>query len=149
MKLNWGTSIALVYGLFALIMITMVLLSKQYDPGLVSKDYYNLDLNYQEHFTKKQNSANLNKGLQVQFDAVNQVIRLQFPANIGAPAGFIKCFRSATVKDDLNLKINTNSEGQMEIPAQQLVNGVWHVEVDWQAAGTKYFNDATITITHA
>lgn len=149
MKLNWGNSIALVYGLFALTMITVVMVSRQYDPGLVSKDYYNLDLNYQEHFNKKQNAANLATGLKVGYDAVRQVIRLQFPAQTGAPAGSVKCFRSATVQDDLLLEIKANADGQMEIPAEKLVNGLWHLEVDWQAEGTKYFNEATVTIIHA
>ena len=63
MKFNWGTGIALVYGAFALIMVGVVIRSRQYDPGLVSKDYYNLDLNYQEHFDKKQNAANLAQAL--------------------------------------------------------------------------------------
>lgn len=149
MKFNWGTSIAIVYGLFALTMVTVVFLSRQHDPGLVSNDYYNLDLNYQEHLTKKQNAANLATGINVGYDAVRQVIHLQFPSLKSAPAGSVKCFRSATVKDDVLLEIHTDANGNMEIPAQQLANGLWHIEVDWQAEGTKYFNEATLTITHA
>lgn len=149
MKFNWGTGIAFVYGAFALIMVGVVIRSRQYDPGLVSKDYYNLDLNYQEHFDKKQNAANLPQALEVRYDAVNNVIRLQFPANTGTPGGGIKCYRSATVNDDFNVVIQTNPDGSMEIPATHLTNGLWHLEIDWQANGTKYFNEAIVTVTHA
>ena len=59
MKFNFGTGIALVYGIFAVGMVTMVIISRGEDPGLVQKDYYNLDLNYQAHLTGKQNTAAL------------------------------------------------------------------------------------------
>ena len=149
MKFNWGTGIALVYGLFALTMIAFVIRSRSYDPGLVANDYYQLDLNYQEHYDKKQNAAHLKTPVNVRFDAAKQVIRLQFPENLGTPAGSIKCFRPSTVKDDLLLKINAASGNQMEIPAGEMAPGIWNLEVDWQAGGAKYFNTAVVTVIRA
>ncbi|TNE56793.1 MAG: hypothetical protein EP344_11820 [Bacteroidetes bacterium] len=149
MKFNWGTGIALVYGLFAITMVSVVILSQSHDPGLVSKNYYNLDLNYQEHYNKKQNAANLEVGVSVKFDAVRQVILVKFPQNVGAPAGSIKCYRNDTVASDTTLEINTDQEGTMEIPARHLTAGLWNLEIDWQADGTKFFNEALVTIIHA
>lgn len=149
MKFNWGNGIALVYGLFALTMIFTVIRTRSYDPGLVQNDYYNLDLNYQERLEKKQNTARLPEGIQVRFDAVAQVVRVQFPVAAGAPIGSVKCYRSMTVKDDMLLEVNANSDGQMVIPADRMASGLWHLEVDWQAGGTKYFQEATVTITRA
>ncbi|MBK8967137.1 MAG: FixH family protein [Saprospiraceae bacterium] len=149
MKLNWGTGIALVYGLFALTMVAVVVKSRSYNPGLVDKDYYKLDLNYQQHLAKKQNAARLNQGLQVRFDAAGQVIRLEFPPNLGTPAGSVKCFRSSTVKDDRLLKIEANADGLMEIPTGEFAPGLWNLEVDWQAQGTGYFNSTLVTIIRA
>lgn len=149
MKLNWGTGIAIAYSTFALVMVAFVLRSRQYDPGLVRQDYYNLDLNYQEHMQKKQNAANLAEGVKVQFDALKQVIRLQFPAGLGTPSGSIKCFRSVNVKDDFEVEVKTTTDGQMEISTERLPDGLWHLEVDWQANGMKYFNETTVTLTNA
>jgi nitrogen fixation protein FixH len=149
MKFNWGTGIALVYGLFAVTMIAVVLRSRSHDPGLVSKDYYNLDLNYQDHMDKKHNTARLDVGVQAEYDAVKQVIRLRFPEVAGAPTGKVKCFRSSTVRDDLFLDIKTGAEGFMEIPADRLVPGRWHIEVDWQAQSTPYFNEAVVMVIRA
>jgi len=147
MKFNWGTGIALVYSLFALTMIAMVIRSRSYDPGLVSKDYYNLDLNYQAHLDKKHNSAALELGLQARFDQQKQVIRLQFPSVAGTPSGKIKCFRSSTVRDDLFLEIKTDANGIMEIPTGHLATGLWNLEVDWQGGNkVPYFNEAMITV---
>lgn len=149
MKFNWGTGIALAYGAFAAIMIMVVVVSRQHDPGLVRKDYYNLDLNYQEHMEKKQNAANMATQLQVQYDAIKKVILLKFPASAGTPAGSIKCFRPASMQDDFLLDVKTNPDGLMEIPAEKLTNGLWQIEVDWQAGGVKYFNESKITVINA
>ena len=56
MKFNWGTGIALAYGIFALSMVGVVFASRKHDPGLVQKNYYDLDLNYQARMDKKQNA---------------------------------------------------------------------------------------------
>lgn len=147
MKMNWGTGIALVYGLFALTMIAVVFQSRAYDPGLVQKDYYSLDLNYQEHFDKKQNAVNLAKGPEARFIAERQVIQLQFPAELGQPKGSIKCYRSATVKDDFYLDIRVAQGQQMEIPARDMAGGLWRLDIDWEAGGAKYFNELVVFVS--
>jgi len=146
MKFNWGTGIALVYGLFAVTMVAFVLRSRAHDPGLVSKDYYNLDLNYQAHLDKRHNAAALEVGLKTQYDADKQVIRLQFPSKAGVPAGKIKCFRSSTVRDDMFLDIKTDPTGIMEIPAERLATGLWNIEVDWQGNNVPYFHETVVTV---
>ncbi|MFN0013974.1 MAG: FixH family protein [Saprospiraceae bacterium] len=149
MKINWGTGIALVYGLFALTMVAVVIRSRSHDPGLVSQDYYNLDLNYQAHIDKKHNAAALKTGLTTEFDRIRQVVRLRFPAEAGMPSGKIKCFRSSTTRDDMFLDIKTDATGIMEIPTESLATGLWNIEVDWQAHNKSYFHEALITITRA
>lgn len=149
MKFNWGTGIAFVYGLFALTMIAVVIHSRSYDPGLVEKDYYQLDLNYQEHYNKKQHAAQLKTPLEVRFDAAQQVIRLQFPSELGTATGKVKCFRSSTVRDDQKLEIKPDPSGKMEIPVGQMAPGLWNLEVDWQAGAVSYFNTAVVTVIRA
>ncbi len=146
MKLNWGTGITIVYSLFALSMVAAVVQSRKHDPGLVQKDYYNLDLNYQDHLEKKQNTARLPEAVKVQYQATEQSIYVQFPANAGVPSGSVKCYRAATVKDDVTRPINVRADGQMVIPAAGMTKGLWHLDIDWQANGVKYFQELTLTV---
>lgn len=149
MKFNWGTGIALVYTVFVLGMLGAVFASRQHDPGLVQKDYYDLDINYQDRLDRKQNAANLGDRLQMGYEADKQVIAIQFPADLGAASGTVKLFRSATLSDDAVLDVSPNTEGRMEIPAAELIKGVWNVEIEWEAGGKKYFNTSKVTVTHA
>ncbi|MBK8557404.1 MAG: FixH family protein [Lewinellaceae bacterium] len=149
MKFNWGTGIAIVYSIFVLGMLGAVFASRQSDPGLVRKDYYDLDLHYQDRMDKKQNAANLAGGLPIRFDAAQQAVVLQFPMSGGAPEGNIKLFRSSTLDDDISLDIEADANGQMLIPAGQMAKGLWHIEVDWKAGSKTYFKEQTIILTNA
>ncbi|GAB4492102.1 MAG: FixH family protein [Saprospiraceae bacterium] len=143
MKFNWGTGIALVYGLFALSMVGAVFASQRYKPRLMQKNYYELDLNYQERLNKKQNTASLAELPKVRFQAQTGVISIQFPAEMQAN-GSAKLYRSATMQDDFLVKIE--GKNTLDIPAQNLATGRWHVELDWETDGKGYFWETTITL---
>jgi nitrogen fixation protein FixH len=146
MKFNWGTGIALVYGVFVVGMVGAVLASTKHNPGLVQDDYYKLDLNYQEHFDKKQNAANLEGGLPIRFEADQNRIKIDFPERLGAPSGKVKLFRSATLSDDKFIDITPDEKGDFYIPTDGFYGGLWNIEVDWAAGGTAFFNEQRINL---
>lgn len=143
-KFNWGTGIALVYATFAIGMVTMVLISTKHDPGLVQKDYYDLDLNYQEHLNGKQNTAALEVKPAVLYDETQKMVLIQLPAGMTATDGKVKLYRSASVADDQYLEIAGKS--LIQIPVQSKVGGRWHVELNWVAAQKNYYYETAILI---
>lgn len=144
MKFNWGTGIALAYGIFALSMVGVVFASRQHDPGLVQKNYYDLDLNYQARMDKKQNASTLANLPVARFNTPDKTISVQFPSGMNVTGGSAKFYRSATTRDDFSVKIeNTNA---IEIPAANLASGRWRVELDWEADGKGYFWETTVNV---
>jgi nitrogen fixation protein FixH len=146
MKFNWGTGIVIFYIFFAASMIAAVVATTRHPPQLVQKDYYALDLNYQAHLEKKQNAAALPAPPQVHFSDDQQVLRVKFPEGMTVAQGTAKCYRSATTRDDVVLKMENCSA--VEIPAAKLAAGRWHIELDWEGAdGKKYFWETTFLAT--
>ncbi len=145
MKFNWGTGLTLFFIFFAVSMITAVVATTKHSPQMVQKDYYALDLNYQERLEKKQNTAALAEMPQVGFDASAQMIQVKFPEGMTAKSGIAKCYRAATTRDDFSTKIENKSV--LDIPAGHLTGGRWHIELDWESAeGVKYFWETAFTI---
>jgi nitrogen fixation protein FixH len=140
MKLNWGTGIALAYSIFAVAMVGMAMASRKHDPRLVDKDYYNLDLHYQAHLEKKQNTATLQQLPTATFDAEARVVRLHFPQGMQMQGGTAKFFRAVTVKDDFKVDLSAGNI-DFQVPAEHMNAGRWHVELDWLADGKSYFCD--------
>lgn len=147
MKFNWGTGIALAYITFALFMIGLVMKSRSYDPGLVQTDYYNLDLNYQARLTKKQNASQMAIQPEVRFDIAAHSVEVQLPADMPGATGTAKCYRSATTSEDFTVEFDHNNE--ISIPAGEMTPGRWHVELDWESGGKKYFYETTFIVTNA
>ena len=142
--MNWGKSIALVYGVFALSMIGFVFAARNHPPQMVQKDYYNLDLNYQAHLEKRQRAAALGQAPSVVFDSEKQQVQIQLPAGLMADQGTIKCSRSADAAGDITVSLN--QQAMVAIPKSQLQYGRWHFELDWTSAGKSYYYETALFV---
>lgn len=145
--MNWGTSIALVYGIFAASMIGMAFASRNHPPHMVQKDYYALDLNYQSHLEKKQHTAALAEKPTVALDAATQSLRVVLPTGMVAGQGSVKCYQSANSSGDI--KVSLENSNTATVPQSQLRYGRWHVELDWVANGIPYFFETTVFVNLA
>lgn len=137
MKFNWGTGIALVFLIFASGMIGMIVASIRHNPSLVQKDYYKLDLNYQERLDRKNNTAALAEQPTLEASATEKTIRIHLPAGMDDAAGNVRFYRSATVNDDFSQKFEPGHP--LGFSTAKLASGRWHVEMEWEAGGKKYY----------
>ena len=144
MKFNWGTGIALVYGAFVIGMVTMVFISRGEDPGLVAKDYYALDLNYQEHLNGKHNAAAMEvKPTAIVVDS-SQTLQLQLPEGMTAREGKVKIFRSATVNEDI--MVDMKGLNFISVPTEKMTAGRWHVEMTWKVGDKNYYYETAVNV---
>ncbi|MDX2134648.1 MAG: FixH family protein [Saprospiraceae bacterium] len=145
--MNWGYGITIVYGVFVVAMLGAVIASTQHDPGLVSKDYYNLDLNYQAHFDKKQNAADMAVPLAVRYEAGSGDIVIVFPSDMSVARGSIQFRRTSTTKDDYLYTLPAIPAGQeLRIPAAGMAEGRWLMDVDWTSTGKDYFFATSVAV---
>jgi nitrogen fixation protein FixH len=142
--MNWGTGIAIAYGTFAIAMTSAVLASRKHDPGLLQKNYYELDLNYQARLDRKQNAAALAELPQLRYDVPSASVRIAFPQGMAVAGGKAKFYRSAVTHDDFSVSLEQQSS--VVVPAGQLAPGRWHVELDWEADGKPYFVESAVFI---
>jgi len=146
MKFNWGTGIALFYGLFMAVLVFAVFKTTQYDHSLVTKEYYKEDINYQQHYDKVKNSQALETDLLILPDARAREITLYFPKDLGAVQGDILIYRPSSSDLDQKISIQPQENNSMVIPVQSLQPGYWKIKVDWQADGKPYFKETDFTI---
>ena len=145
MKWNFGTGIAAVYSIFALSMLTAVIRSTHYDVGLVKKDYYADDLNYQQQFNKIQNEKRSVERLNIGQNTEGSVV-LTFPKTQTPPNGTITFFRPSKVGIDQTLALKTNADNTMIVPTKAMMRGVWKIQIDWTANGTAFYREENMTL---
>jgi hypothetical protein len=144
MNFNWGTGVAIAFSTFAFGMLALVLATRQHDPGLMQKDYYALDLNYQDRLDRNQNTASLPTPPQAIVHSTDQSITIQLPSGMEKALGTAKFYRSTTTKDDVLVKFDNGQP--LQLSTSTMASGRWHVELEWVVVGAKYFWETTFIV---
>jgi hypothetical protein len=144
MKLNWGTSIAIFYIIFAATMVGFVIKSRTYDNSLVTDDYYAKDLTYQQQYDKMANAKALATDLTI--GKVGSQVQFLFPKEVAQPSGEILFYRADDKTKDFTVQVSADSNGLQTVPADKLKPGRWTVKVDWQGSGKEFYKEQVVIL---
>ena len=144
--MNWGWKIAILYGSFVTMMVTLVVLSSQQDIPLVTEDYYEKDLQYETQMRRIANSKELAEDVSVKYDAKTQQIKVQFPKEISEIEGEILCFRPSQEGIDFTLNLDNLKENATSFGTSEMLNGRWKIKITWEGDGEIYYKEAIIFI---
>lgn len=138
--MSWGTRIALLYIGFVLMIATLIVRSTMENTDLVSKDYYDQELRFQEQIDGTE--ALLNSGQKPTVNTVNERIVVQLPPSISqSPEGKIVFYRPDNAKLDEVFELNTSYS---EYDRQQFAAGAYNVRLQWKSGGEDYFFETTL-----
>ena len=141
--MNWGKGILVTIILFVAFIMTLVVISvKQDDIHLVTENYYEKEIKYQEQIEREKSAAQLNREVLL-FDAASKVILLDLP--IGAK-GELQLFRPSDARLDQLLQLEIMDAGKTSISLNQLKPGYWRVKLTWVEDGVEYYEESKITI---
>lgn len=141
--MNWGKGILVTIILFVAFIMTLVVISvKQDDIHLVTENYYEKEIKYQEQIEREKSAAQLNREVLL-FDAASKVILLDLP--IGAK-GELQLFRPSDARLDQLLPLEIMDAGKTSISLNQLKPGYWRVKLTWVEDGVEYYEESKITI---
>ena len=141
--MNWGIKIILSYVSFLVLIVILVYKSVTAKIDLVTDNYYEKELRYQEQIDIMNNARKLNNKTVIR--QVNNFIEIIFP--LKPHRGRIHLYRPSDAAKDFNLEISTvdNSLTQY-IDITALDNGYWKVKVNWITDGTEYYTEENLMI---
>jgi hypothetical protein len=137
-KLNWGAGILAILIVFFIIMSVMAYIAFNQRIDLVTKNYYEKELQYQGDIAKQQNELNLKN--KVQIEQVPGKLSFNFPVEeVGSKiTGDIKLYRASDSRDDKQFQLKVDSLGKCQIPLTKVKKGLWTIIVNWNAKGHDY-----------
>ena len=142
--MNWGYRIVLAFVLFAGFTFFLVYKSFKERIDLVSENYYEEELKYQDKIDKKSNTANLKEDVEIKVD---KDIEVRFPAEIKQPiTGKILFFRPSDSRLDYRLEISPDSTGVQRVARNKLSQGYYTVMIEWKAGNEEYYSEKTINL---
>jgi len=138
--MNWGHKIFISFLLFGAGVATMLVISMREDVNLVSGDYYQQELDYQEQIERLNNYEALQQKPDFKHLVKDKKCILTFPSP--APAdinGTVHFYRPSNSGLDKIYSIKAPSEAGYQFDVSELTKGMWTVKITWKSAGKEYY----------
>ena len=146
MKLGWGYIITILYVGFVAMMVVMVSLTMRQKVDLVSKDYYEEELHYQDRIDKINRTQKLKDALtwEIQKTGVTFIYPQEFKGR--QISGTVMFTRPSDAALDRTMLIATDTAGRQFISTKKFKTGVHKIQINWVVDNIEYFNESVITI---
>jgi hypothetical protein len=145
MKFNWGAKITLVYLLFVAGIMFLVLQSGRQKIDLVTPDYYEQEIKYQERIDQSKRAEALTGKLSVQSQGDSLIIR--FPEEQAAREikGHLWVYYPADESLDVKADIRTgNGRAVMVLPVNEKRSGMSILKTNWSCEGIDYYTETIL-----
>ncbi|WP_192346417.1 FixH family protein [Algoriphagus sp. Y33] len=141
--MNWGTGIVLtIIGFVALIM-TMVVISVRMDGiELVTENYYEEEIKYQDRIDESNSAMALDREV-ISYNSQTKIIVLDLP---NGTIGSLKLFRPSDSSMDQKIDVEVTHFGKTEVSLKELKVGYWKVQLNWLENGVDHYQEKKITI---
>jgi hypothetical protein len=143
-KFNWGTSIFIVIVIIFLGVIGFFIFSANLDINLVEKNYYEKELVYEQRIAHTRNANNLPEKITIE-SSRDQVV-LHFPDTVRGAGirGTIWFYRPSDESKDFTVAIDLDDSLCQAIPKERIFPGKYTIKIDWEMAGTPYYQEEVL-----
>ncbi|MDB5191011.1 MAG: hypothetical protein JWQ96_574 [Segetibacter sp.] len=143
--MTWGNKLVFVFIAFAALMGTLVYKCMQQNFELVSKDYYNEELRYQD---KIDGTNNANKLSNVKVDYSGDELHIHLPKELNGLAltGDALFYCATNSKFDRKLPLQVNDEGLMNVGLRILAKTNYILKISWQVGNEQYYNEQSVDL---
>lgn len=145
MKFNWGTGITIFITLFVVSMSAMVFKASQQNVDLVTEDYYEKELAFQDLKDKEALVLSHFKE-QISYKIENDKLQLIFPSEVeGEIKGNINFFKPSDASLDQSVDFTSESK-VLVYPLDLFSTGMYKLRIEWQNAGNAYYSELTVKL---
>ena len=144
----WPAGIIAAFVVFIAGTAGLVVLSVRNHVELVSPDYYEQELRYQEQINRRERAQALPGQARVSYDAAQGHIVITLPAAQARVAqGRIQLYRPSEARLDRDLPLTLDGNGIQRLDAKQLRRGLWNIRVHWNVDGEEYSLNRAIVVS--
>lgn len=146
MRISWGYKITILYLGFVALIVCLVTMAMRQKVDLVSKDYYEQELKFQDKINKTNRSNALKEPLT--WEIKPGELKLKFPQQFNGKQinGNIYFFRPSDATLDKTIPIPTDTATVKNISTQQLKRGLYKIQISWEVNKEEYYNEGIIQI---
>jgi len=142
--MSWGKGITVVFIVFGLGIGFLVYKSMTKNIDLVTSNYYEKELKYQEQIDKINNTNSLKQA--VKFEFTGSALVITYPEAKNGVTGEISFYKPSDAKNDFKLKVEPSADMKQVLSTENLHKGMWKVQINWAMDGKEFFNEERIMV---
>jgi nitrogen fixation protein FixH len=144
--MNWGWKIAIFMGIYMTGIISVVWFAMSEDVNLVTENYYQQELAYEEQILRLRNTEGLTQKPTFSFSSNKKYVVLTFPEGVTPDNGKITLYRPSDFTQDRKFKLDLDEANQQGFVTASLMPGLWKAKLQWQQGDKSFFQEFIIVI---
>ncbi len=141
--MDWGKGILLTIIGFVVLIMTMVVISVRMDGiELVTENYYEAEIKYQDRIDEASSALQLDRTV-ISYSAIGKNLTLDLPTGT---TGKIQLFRPSDSSLDREILVDVIASGSTSVALGDLKAGYWKIQLSWTEEGKNYYEEKKITI---
>lgn len=143
--MSWGYKILIFYGLFVGMMAVLVIGSYQHKVNLVSKDYYEMELKYQDVIDGSKNYAAGQAAAEALVDGNTLLIQIPKSKEDALLTDLSVWFYNKVESEgDIRFEVKETKDNRLEIPLEEKHRGRYILKIQWKESGKPYYFEKSI-----
>jgi nitrogen fixation protein FixH len=146
---TWVRSVIVVYSIFALATTGFVVFSFSQKVELVSDNYYQQEVEYQQRIEQVRRTQALHESIVWSLRADRQALDIMYPQGLlrGATlSGTIHLYRPSASQMDKIVVMQPNENGLQSLDISGLAKGYWKVRIEWKSGTESYFQEQDLVL---
>lgn len=141
--MNWGHGLTILIVSFVLFMVSLVVICMRQDNiHLVTQNYYEEEIKYQQQIEKMANASDLDRKV-FSYHAQDRTVDLNLP--VGA-VGTLHLFRPSDARLDQKFQVERERGTPVSVDLGHLQQGYWKMIFTWKEGNKEYYLEEKITL---
>jgi hypothetical protein len=147
MKINWGFGILITYLLFVAGMVVLAVKSTNQNLDLVSDNYYEAAVSYQNKIMAINNAMKDTSQLTINIIGNGKYVEIENSQDkhIGFK-GNLTFYKPDKAKDDFTFDFEIDSSGRKIIPLKKMTHGYWKLIATWKINENNFYKEEKVFI---
>lgn len=139
--MKWVIAAFVFFGLF---IGSLVMICVREDINLVSKDYYQQELNHQDKIIQQVNANQLAEKPQLSFE--ENSVKLLFPFSSSMEKGVLRVVRPSDDRLDQQFELSAMDGDSQTFPLEVWEKGLYRVSLTWTMEGKDYYFEKVMVL---
>lgn len=144
----WPYAVVGFLSAFFLYLIGFVIFSSFHSMDLVTENYYEQEVEFQEQIDRIQRSREIRSSVELSHDPERKTLSLTLPQDVSGqkPEGTVRFYRPSDALLDFEVALNLGPTGTQIVDAERLKPGFWRIKVTWEADGEEYYFEDIVVL---